>query len=311
LPENQEFGKAIAIFGNRLVIATNATLRIYERRLDDYELLDTVRLSDATIPESAPIQFKKDVLAISVSNNSGGGSVRVFRIGLYGKARQVASLSTGGVLSLDADADTLAVSTGGRVDLYRPHGPTWVRTETVTAPSSSTVGFGASVALHNNRLVVGSPREDLQGAGPDNSIPWSGAVYVYLRVNDRWVRVQRLASNDPAQPSYALVGFGSQIVTSGGYVWITAPYANEQWASEIQTGPASLYRWNAGRLQFVSHGPDSLPQGAIDMGSRYVIEGDILSGPIHHIERAHITDLNGFMPVVADSADDAATSGPD
>jgi hypothetical protein len=47
------------------------------------------------------------------------------------------------------------------------------------------------------------------------------------------------------------------------------------------------------------------------MGSRYVIEGDILSGPIHHIERAHITDLNGFMPVVADSADDAATSGPD
>ena len=146
LPENGEFGKAIAIQGRRMVVAANATLRIYERRLRNYELLDTAVLSDATIPQSTPIQFVKDVLVISVLNNSGGSSVRVFRINQRGKAKPVASLSppgepdlydVGGV-SLDADARKLAVGlisrsdTRSRVYLYQPHGGTWRRTEIVT-----------------------------------------------------------------------------------------------------------------------------------------------------------------------------------
>jgi hypothetical protein len=305
--ENREFGKAIAMYGNRLVIATNATVRIYERRLGDYQLLDRVVFSDATT--SGAMQFEKDVLAVGLQNDSGGSSVRVFRINLYGKARQVASLSPGGALSLDADADTLAIGTDGRVNLYQPHGPTWVRTETVPAPSSTAVGFGSSVALHNNRLVVGAPLENQELL--ENSFLWSGAVHVYLRVNGHWVRVQRLASNDPAQPSYALVGFGSQVVTSGGYVWITAPYEHEQNASTVQNGPASLYRWNAGRLEFVGHFGNSLPGGGIDMTRRYVIEGDIFDGALAHFEGAHIIDLATIVPTSIASADDAVTTSPE
>ena len=307
LPENREFGKAIAMYGSRLVIATSATLRIYERQLGTYQLLDRVVFGDATI--SGSMQFEKDVLAVGVQNNSGGSSVRVFRINLYGKARQVASLSPSGALSLDADADTLAVGTGSRVDLYQPHGATWVRTEVVHAPGSTAVGFGSSVALHNNRLVVGAPIENQELL--ENSFLWSGAVHVYLRVNGRWVRVQRLASNNPAQPSYALVGFGSQVVTSGGYVWITAPYEHEQNASTVQNGPASLYRWNAGRLEFVGHFGNSLPGGGIDMTRRYVIEGDIFDGALAHFEGAHIIDLSTLVPVQTNSADDAASSPED
>jgi hypothetical protein len=305
--ENREFGKAIAMDGRRLVVASNATLRIYERRLRDYVLLDTVVLGDATIPESTPIQFVKDVLAISVLNDSGGNSVRVFRVDPRGRARPVATLSppggpdsydVGGV-SLDADGRTLAVGLmsrsgeRGRVFLYQPCNGTWRRVQSVTAPRSTAAGFGSSVALRGSRLVVGAPVEDQ--ALEDNSFLWSGAVYAYRRMNDRWVRVQRLAASDPAQPSYGLVGFGSEIVTNGRYVWITSPHEHDQNASTVQMGPASLYRWNSGHLEYVTDGPDSLPQGGIDMTRRYVIEGDIY-GSIHQLEGAHITDLSTLVP---------------
>jgi hypothetical protein len=314
-PENRAFGKAIATEGRRLVVATNATLRVYERRHREYELLDTVLLSDATISESAPIQFVKDVLAIRVLDNSGGESVRVFRIDQSGKANQVASLSPPGDsalynlggISLDADAGTLAVGmvsrsgTPSRVYLYQPRGGTWKRTEIAMAPGSAAPEFGASVALRGNRLVVGSPGENLELQ--ENSFLWGGAVYVYHRANHCWVRVQRLASNDPAQPSYGLVGFGSEIVTNGRYFWITSPSAHDQNASEVQHGPASLYRWNAGQLEFVAFAGDSMPQGGIDMSRRYVIEGDIY-GSIHQLEGAHIVDLTTVVPADAVIADE-------
>lgn len=306
LPENQEFGKAIAIYRNRLVIASNAALHIYERRLGGYKLLDTVVFNDAI---STPIQFKKDVLAVGV-----GSSVRVFRIGPYGNARQEASLSPAGSLSLNANADTLAVGVGGVVHLYHRHDPTWTRSDIITAPSSTAAGFGASVALSGSgkSLLVGAPGEDAQYSYLDNSILWRGAVYVYLYSKDHWVRVQRLATNDPAQPSYAHVGFGQEILMSVGNVWITAPWSNMQNSSELQIGRSSLYRWKGGRLEFVAHGPNSWPEGGIDMTSRYVIEGDIWNGwggQNYHREGAHIIDLSPVVPI--STVNNAATSPED
>jgi hypothetical protein len=315
-PENAAFGKAIALQGRLLVISTNATLRIYERRLRNYELLNTVVLSDATIPESAQIQFEKDVLAIGVVNYSGEGNVRLFRINQRGKADLVASLSPPGEpdlydfggMSLDADARTLAIGlmsrsgTRNRVYLYQPQGGTWRHTQSVTAPSSTAAGFGSSVALRGNRLVVGAPGENLEFILQENGVRWGGAVHVYRRANNRWVHVQRLASNDPAQPSYGLVGFGSEIVTNARYFWITAPGAHDQFASTVQEGPASLYRWNAGHLELVTYGGDSLPRGGIDMTRRYVIEGDIYGG-IAQLEGAHVVDLSTLVPSDIDLAD--------
>jgi hypothetical protein len=316
--ENRGFGKTIAMQGRRLVIASNAALRVYERRLRNFELVDTVMLDDATIPESTPIQFERDVLAIRVQNNSGGSSVRIFRINPRGNAKPVASLSPPGDpflnriggLSLDVDARTLAVgilgeSEGGSVLLYQPCGSTWRRTGSVTAPSSTSAGFGSSVALRGNRLVVGAPGEDQELIPEENAVRWGGAAHVYRRAKDRWVHVQRLATNEAAQPSSGLVGFGSEITTNGRYFWITAPYAHDKFASVVQSGPASLYRWSAGHLEFVAHGPESLPGGGIDMTRRYVIEGDIY-GSIHQLEGAHVTDLSTMVPTDTEMADRAA-----
>ncbi|HET9864183.1 MAG TPA: hypothetical protein VFP37_12110 [Steroidobacteraceae bacterium] len=319
LPENQEFGKAIAIQGRFLVVAANASLHIYGRRHHHYELLDTVVLEDATISESAAMQFERDVLAVSVQDNSGDSSVRVFRISPQGKAREVASISppgdpdlfnVGGV-SLDADARTLAVgmiSRSGdalnRVHLYEAHGSRWRRTDVIMAPGTSATGFAGSLAISGNRLVVGASGENR--VLEENSFLWSGAVYVYAHARHRWARVQRPAADDPAQPSYALVGFGWEILTDGRFVWITAPFEHDQNASTVQSGPASLYRWNGRRLEFVTHASSSLPGGGSDMSRRYVIEGDIY-GSIHQLDGAHVVDLSELVRPATETDDQAET----
>lgn len=303
-PEHEAFGKAIAMEGRHLVIAANASLHIFERSGGGYELVDTVELGDATISESAPIQFVNDVLAVGVLNNAGHGKVRLFHIGRGGRAWQVAEIprepdANAGALSLDADARTLAVTISRPngdfgVNLYEARHKRWFRTSVVRRPSASAAGFGASVALSGNRLVVGAPSEDQEYDLEANGVRWSGAVHVYRRAHHRWVHVQKLATNDLEQPSYGSVQFGREVITNGRDVWITAPYSNEQWASTLQEGPAALYRWNEGRLEYVMDGPSSYPEGAIDMTRRYLIEGDVLNYPA--LDGAHIVDLNPTAP---------------
>jgi hypothetical protein len=151
--------------------------------------------------------------------------------------------------------------------------------------------------------VVGAPGENWELIPLANFVRWSGAVHVYRRANNRWVRVQVLVFNDPAQPSFGRIGFGSEIATNGRYFWITSPNANSQFSSEIQEGPALLYRWNAGRLEFVARGPNSMSGGGIDMTRRYVIEGDNWSSRLFHFEGAHITDLSTLVPTDTDITD--------
>jgi hypothetical protein len=319
-PGDRAFGKAIAMEGRRLVIASDASLHIYERRHGSYELVDTVVLNDATIPEGTALRFVGDLLAVSVANNANNGSsLRLYRIDAAGKARKIANLRPppdfdfAGV-SLDANVRALAVGlssrTGarGRVYVYEPCSRgIWRRTSSVRAPDATAAGFGSSVALRGKRLVVGAPWEG--ESSHDNLTDFAGAVHVYRRAHDGWVRVQRLATNEPGVQG-GLVGFGTAIVTNGRYVWITAPYANDQFASTLQNGPASLYRWSGGHLEYVARGWNSFPVGGIDMSRRYVIEGDIY-GSIHNVEGAHIVDLGTLVPADGADGDDAAASTPE
>jgi hypothetical protein len=333
-PENRALGKAIAADGRRLVVAANATLHIYEyqRGYRGFRLADTVILRDATISESGPIELARGVLAVGVlDNDTGRGSVRIFQIGPNGKARAVARIpsrhsdGSTGAISLAPDARALAVSMveNGRrgVHIFESHGKAlhgkhcndfhprdphcigWRRTAIVRAPSPDAAGFGASVALSRFGLVVGAPYENQQYDYENNLALWAGAVYVFRKAQQRWFLVQRLATNEPDQPSYGSVQLGTEIVTNGPLVWITAPFAHEQWSSEIQVGSALLYRWSAGSLEYVVDGPYSFPDGGIDMSRRYVIEGDIYNGARVTNEGAHIVDLRSLVPATPGSGD--------
>jgi hypothetical protein len=306
-PLNANFGKAIAMDGRHLVVASNAVLRVYERRQGNYNLVDTLVLDDATISESAPIELARDVLAIIVLDNEGGSSLRIFHVSPRGKLRAVARLPGASRLSLNADGRSLAISATGGVYVYQDICNAWRQTAMIPKPHADAAGFGASVALSGKLLLVGAPYENEEYEDLENRELWAGAVYVYRKRSQGWTMVQRLATNEPSQPSYGRIKFGWEIVTNGRYVWITAPFAHDLFASEQQLGPASLYRWNAGELEFVAGGPNSYARGAIDMSRRYVIEGDIFSGGFQMDEGAHIVDLRSLAPADTGADGDADT----
>src|SRR5262249_838069 len=150
--------------------------------------------------------------------------VVLYKVDNHGQLRRIAKLKppsdpqnlgfTGG-LALNPAGDSLVIGgpspdgqTPGNLYFYEPRGGTWKLTETLAPPGPSALGFGTGVALHGKKLVVGAPSEDTVFDPNANETLHAGAAYVYKRNGNRWVQVQKLATDDPSQPIAGLVGFG-------------------------------------------------------------------------------------------------------
>ena len=102
-----------------------------------------------------------------------------------------------------ADGDRVVVGAPNKSDVFPQSGAAyvfertpsgWVQTAKLTeeADAAPASGFGRSVALDGDRIVVGAPGADL---GP--ALANVGVVYVFDRGPSGWVRVARLVSPSP------------------------------------------------------------------------------------------------------------------
>jgi hypothetical protein len=158
----------------------------------------------------------------------------------------------------------------------------------LASPSATAAGFGYSLAIWGNKLVVGAPDADYQYNVEGNFTYNSGAAYVYTKKGNRWLLTQKLATDDPASSVSGLVTFGFNMVTNGRYVWIQAPKANFNNYSTVQTGYSTLYRWKAGQLELFQARVSNTSPGGLAMSNRYVVEG---AGDVIFGEAAGIYDL--------------------
>jgi FG-GAP repeat/Cadherin-like beta sandwich domain len=103
----------------------------------------------------------------------------------------------------------------GAVFVYTRVGATWPLQAYIKAAAPDPYdNFGTSIALQGNTLVVGSPGESaaIGAAGIDNSLPDSGATFVFGRTGTTWNQKTRLkASNAEANDE-----FGHAVALSGG-----------------------------------------------------------------------------------------------
>ncbi len=317
-PPDRYFGSGVALRARQLIVASQGALRVYERRRQEFEETDKL---DFETGESlgfgaTQLLFENGVLAFKVLQQGAGPAVLVYKVDDHGQAHRVAKLTLpndsqnagfAGGLTLNRAGDSLAIGavgpraqTAGNLYFYEPRAGTWKLTETLPPPGPSALGFGAGVALHGKRLVVGAPGEDTVFDPNANEVLHAGAAYVYRREGNRWAQVQKLAT-DAAQPIAGLVGFGSNIATNGRFVWITAPIDPCQFASCIPGGFSSLYEWQNGQLIFIAKPADSLSAGGgLDFSRRYVIAG---SDDPFFGERANIFDLTTFAPDAAAQQD--------
>ena len=100
-------------------------------------------------------------------------------------------LAVGGVNAIVDYSGTLVQC--GTVVIYRYNGSIWAK-QTEIAPSDGAAfdEFGHSVAIHGNRLAVGTWKADVSGQGN------AGAVYMFSRVGSVWTQDVKLTAFDYA-----------------------------------------------------------------------------------------------------------------
>ena len=113
--------------------------------------------------------------------------------------------------------------------LYQRQGDNWVLKQPLSSGSegSSSDGFGASVAMDGDMLVVGAPADAEMGSG-------AGAAYV-ITVDDN----DNLVQSNKVTPAGPGGGFGSSVAAAGGKVGVGAP--NSQVGSLI-SGSVSMFQ---------------------------------------------------------------------
>jgi trimeric autotransporter adhesin len=157
------------------------------------------------------------------ASNTGAGDLFGYSVAVSGDtvvvgARSEDSSTTG----VNSAPDEIASSSGAAY-VFTRIGSTWSQQAYLKASNTGAAdGFGVSVAVSGNSVVVGAGSEDSSTTGvnstPDESAFGSGAAYVFSRSGTTWSQQAYLkASNTGASD-----GFGVSVAVSGNTVVVGA-----------------------------------------------------------------------------------------
>jgi hypothetical protein len=210
------FGSKVVVVDNSLVVS--APFHDYESSGADYTSNTGAVYWFTRIGSS---WTQKQIITIStLSHNATAGADDNFGSSLALTADSLAI----GVPNYDYDSTgTSYVEGAGAVFLYsrilqgQPLVASWSLKSTITAPfaRNPSDGFGNSVALSQDTLVVGVPNHSLDLNGL-NSITNAGAVALYNKVSDQWTYLQKLSIPATYAQRFANQRFGYEVSLSGG-----------------------------------------------------------------------------------------------
>ena len=138
----------------------------------------------------------------------------------------------------------------GAVYVFTRSGTTWTQQAYLKASNTDARDyFGYSVALSGDTLAVGALSEDsnatgVGGNGADNSVNYSGAVYVFTRSGTTWSQQAYLKASNTGANDY----FGSSVALSGDTLAVgailedsNATGVNGNEANNSVTGSGAVY----------------------------------------------------------------------
>ncbi len=184
-----------------------------------------------------------------------------------------ASIDDGYGGSMAVDDDLLVVGAPGRcgrglglVYVFRREGAIWIEESELAADTGDPVviGFGASVAVDGDRLVVGAPFS----ACTDGSYA-CGAAYIFRREGTGWVEEAKLS----AKSLEAVDRFGTSVDISGEYVAVGAFLDDD---AGINSGSAFMFRLEDGAwMEVAKLIPPDIEAGD-SFGGSVALDGDLL-----------------------------------
>jgi len=299
----------------------------------DYRFGNAVALSGDTLAVGA---YAEDSAATGVNGNqfdnsaSDAGAVYIFqRTGATWAQQAYIKASNSGKqdhfgISLALASDTLAVgatgessgATGvngdqgdnsaifaGAVYVFRRNAATWAQEAYIKASNTETFdGFGCSVALFNDTLVIGAVGEDSGAIGADgnqadNSASSAGAVYVFQRTGTAWAQQAYLkAANTGAgdQFGFALGLFEDTLAVGAFTEASSATGVNGNGADNGASGAGAVYIFRrTGTVWAQQAYVKASNTGANDrFGAAVAISGDSLAVGAY-LEASSATGIDG------------------
>ncbi len=157
------------------------------------------------------------------ASNTGAGDVFGVSVALSGNTMAVGASGESSIVT-DNPANNGAPSAGA-VYVFVRSGTTWTEEAYLKASTPGVAdGFGWSVDLDSNTLVVGAPLEDGAGKGvggdeTSNGALDSGATYVFVRSGATWSKEAYLKASNTGTSD----AFGWRVAVSGDTLAVGAP----------------------------------------------------------------------------------------
>jgi len=209
---------------------------------------------------------------------------------------------SGDTVVVGAPNESSMVLGGGAVYVFVRNGTTWTQQAYLIASNPGSDGFGYSVAVDGDTVVVGAEEEasnatGVNGSQTDNSALMSGAAYVFVRNGATWVQQAYLkASNTGAGDQ-----FGTSVAVSGDTVVVGAPFegssatgvnGNQNDNSASEAGAAYVFVSNGATWSQQAYLKASNTEGDAHFGLSVAVSDDTVVVGANR-ERSNATGVNG------------------
>jgi hypothetical protein len=162
----------------------------------------------------------------------------------------------------------------GAAYIFRRVNGNWIQEQKLVASDrSENDRFGSAVSISGEFAIVGSPHDDTDASGA-NKKGLAGSVYIFKRVNDSWIQVQKIVPTDREAGDL----FGSYVSISGESLVVGAPSEgdNPDIGSGTYQGAAYVFK-NTNTEWIQEQKLVALDRGYLDhFGSSVSISGDFV-----------------------------------
>lgn len=284
------FGSSGDIDGNLAIItathgknpnAWNGGLAyVYELKNGHWKLRNTLypNISDDQDrfgQNACDLQGKQIIIGDWMNAQYPGGAAHIFQLSRDSSWRHVTTLAPNNKDKYDhfgnrvaIYANTAAVSTFNEVFIYEFENGEWLKKQILTGDQKVDGGFGQSLVLHKNQLIIGATWEDM------DSIANAGAVYVFENKNGQWELTQKLVASVEDQEHQ--LEFGFSLSVSDDLLAIGVPRKNMGRA--YGAGAVYLFRKQTGTWKFSALlYNERFSYGIYRFGERVSISGDFIA----------------------------------
>ncbi|MEM7207537.1 MAG: chitobiase/beta-hexosaminidase C-terminal domain-containing protein [Pseudomonadota bacterium] len=170
-----------------------------------------------------------------------------------------------------------SVSNSGAVYVFTHSDGVWSQQALLKADNAETNdNFGRSVALDGDTAVIGALGEDGNGvSGEDNSVPNSGAVYVFTRSDGAWSQQAYLKADNADSDDH----FGSSVAIDGDTVAVGAVFESGNGSGEAdnsapRAGAAYIFTRTDGTWSQQAYLKADNPDSSDFFGLSVALDGD-------------------------------------